>query len=166
MSVLRPATKEDKLLIENLYNLYRNDLSDFCDEFRFLDDDGFYSKGISEELLPFGDGVETYIITDYGCPAGLIVVTDERYAFEGCARKIEDLYVIRPARGKGLAVKAAREVTRACPGRWCLSIYKRNRPAKRFWDRFISEEGTLVCAVPDEDDTVCMMFDIKNTENS
>ena len=32
---LRPITENDRQLIENLFNLYRNDLSPYCGDFEF-----------------------------------------------------------------------------------------------------------------------------------
>ena len=81
---LRPAREQDRLLLENLFNLYRNDLSAYCGDFCALDENGYYDRGIADELLPFGDGVEPYIILENGRPAGLILVTDSRYALIGC----------------------------------------------------------------------------------
>ena len=99
---IRQATARDGELLENLFNLYRNDLSFCAKEFRYLDDKGYFDRGISAQLLPFGDGVETYIIEDCGHPAGLIVVTGGDYALPGCAYRFQELYLIRPARGRGL----------------------------------------------------------------
>lgn len=156
---LRRAEESDRLLIENLFNLYRNDISAYCDDFNCLDADGFFERGIADELLPFGDGVETYIIHEGACNLGLITVTDRAYALEGCAWRFQELYLIRPARSRGIAIEAARRLLEQKPGRWCLSVYKRNLPARRFWDRLINECGTLVCTMPGEDGMTDIVFD-------
>ena len=157
---LRPAAETDRLLIENLFNLYRNDISPYCGDFEYLGADGYFERGIASELLPFGDGVETYIICEGQKNLGLITVTDSSYALSGCSWRFQELYLIRPARGKGIAREAARSLLRQKGGRWCLSVYKSNHPARRFWDRLISENGTLIMTMPSEEEGMTdMVFD-------
>ncbi len=156
---LRPITENDRQLIENLFNLYRNDLNQYCGDFEFLDAEGFFEKGIADELLPFGDGVETWILCDGEKNLGLITVTDARYALEGCAWRFQELYLIRSARGRGLAHGAVRQLLQSRPGRWCLSVYKQNLPARKFWDSVIRENGTLICTMPGEDGMTDMIFE-------
>ena len=157
---LRKADARDARLIENLFNLYRNDLSPYAPEFRGLDGEGYFEWGISEQLLPFGDGVETYIISEDGLNLGLIVVTDARYAPEDCAWRFQELYLIRPARGKGLARQAALTLLNERPGRWCLSVYDLNVPARRFWESLIAERGILACTAPGEENMTDYVFDV------
>ena len=156
---LRPATARDGELLENLFNLYRNDLSFCAKEFRFLDDRGYFDRGISGQLLPFGDGVETYIIEEDGHPVELIVVTGEDYALPGCAWRFQELYLIRPARGRGLAFDAAAQLLRAHPGRWCLSVYTDNLPAYSFWKKLVSARGRLLSEAPGEDGMTDIIFE-------
>ena len=158
---LRRAGEADRALIENLFNLYRNDISAYCDDFRFVDKDGYFDPGIAGEILPFGDGVETYIIVDRGRNVGLITVTDKQYALEGCDWRFQELYLIRPARGRGLARAAAGQLLKEKGGRWCLSVYKQNLPARRFWDAFIRENGTLLLTMPGEEGMTDIVFDSK-----
>jgi len=161
---LRPVNENDANLIENLYNLYRNDLSDYCDDFQYLDGQGYFDKGISKEVLPFGEGVETYIIEDFGCPAGLVMVTDSSYALEGCDYCLQEMYLIRPARRKGLATKVMQQLLSQKQGRWCLSVYKRNLPAKTFWEKLIRENAVLVYSVPSAEGMIDMVFYTRNAE--
>ena len=164
---LRPATEGDRNLIENLFNLYRNDLNQYCGDFEFLDEDGYFEKGIADELLPFGDGVETFILCEGNKNLGLITVTDERYALEGCKWRFQELYLIRPARGRGLAHEAVRRLLKQKPGRWCLSVYKTNHPARKFWNSVIEEYGTLLLTMPGEEGMTEMVFEVgaKNQES-
>ncbi len=156
---LRPAQQRDGELLENLFNLYRNDLSFCAKEFRFLDGRGYFERGISRQLLPFGDGVETYIIEDESHPVGLIAVTGEAYALPGCAWRFQELYLIRPARGRGLALEAARGLLGSHPGRWCLSVYIDNLPAYAFWKKLISSNGRLISEAPGEEGMTDIIFE-------
>ena len=156
---LQRASERDRSLIENLFNLYRNDLNAYCGDFPCLDAEGYFEKGIADELLPFGDGVETYIIREGEMRFGLIVVTDSSYALSGCDWRFQELYLIRPARGRGIASAAAKQLLKEKGGRWCLSVYKLNHPARRFWDRLIRENGTLIMQIPGEEGMTDLVFD-------
>ena len=158
---LRRIGEDDRELIENLFNLYRNDLSLYSNDFQHLDARGYFEYGAANELLPFGDGVETYIIADKGDPVGIVVVTDSGYALDGCAWRFQELYLIRPARGKGLARAAASALLKLKPGRWCLSVYRKNTPARRFWDNLISGFGSYICTMPGEEGMIDIIFDTK-----
>ena len=156
---LRPVSEKDRQLIENLFNLYRNDLSAYCGDFESLDAEGWFERGIADELLPFGDGVETYIVCEGGKNLGLVTVTDASYALEGCAWRFQELYLVHAARGRGIARAACEELLRARPGRWCLSVYKTNLPARRFWDALIRDRGRLICTMPGEEGMTDLVFD-------
>ena len=156
---LRPVSGKDRALIENLFNLYRNDLSPYAGDFFDLDENGYFEYGAAEDVLPFGDGVETYIIEENARAVGLVMVTDESYALEGCSWRFQELYLVRAARGRGIARAACEELLRARPGRWCLSVYKTNLPARRFWDALIRDRGRLICTMPGEEGMTDMVFD-------
>lgn len=158
---LRPIVEGDRQLIEQLFNLYRNDLSVYCDDFEYLDGEGWFDRGIADELLPFGDGVETYILCEGPKNLGIVTVTSGEYALEGCAWRFQELYLIRPARGRGLARAAVKQLLQERPGRWCLSVYKKNLPARKFWDSVIREYGALICTMPGEESMTDIIFDTK-----
>ena len=158
---LRPVSERDRALLENLFNLYRNDIGAYCGDFEYLDGDGFFEKGIADELLPFGDGVETYIIGENGRNMGLVTVTDASYALAGCQWRFQELYLIRAARGRGLARAACAELLRRKPGRWCLSVYKKNLPARTFWEGLIRECGKPICSMPGEEGMTDMIFETR-----
>ena len=157
---LRPVNEGDRSLLENLFNLYRNDINEYCGEFEYLDGDGWFDKGIADELVPFGEGVETYILCEGRHNLGLVTVTDASYALEGCAWRLQEIYLIRAARGKGIAREAIGQLFHDRPGRWCLSVYKKNHPAKRFWDGIIRDLATLICTMPGEEGMIDMVFEV------
>ena len=47
------------------------------------------------------------------------------------------------------------------PGRWCLSVYRRNQPARAFWERLIAAQGTECEERPGEDDMLDLTFTAK-----
>ena len=56
---------------------------------------------------------------------------------------------------------AAEEMLSQKPGRWCLSVYKKNQPARAFWNRLIEARGNLVCQMPGEEGMTDLVFDTK-----
>lgn len=100
---IRPAEARDRTLLMNLFNLYQNELGAYCEDFGSIDENGYFAVRTVDDILPFGDGVFPYIILTDGAPCGLIMVTDARYALPGCNWCFQELYLIRAARGRGIA---------------------------------------------------------------
>ena len=156
---LRPVSEADRSLIENLFNLYQNDLSAYCSDFDYLDADGYFDRSACRDVLPFGDGVYGYIITENGKNAGFILMTDGTYALEKCDYSFQELYLVRPARGRGLALAAAHSLLKR--GRWCLSVYTDNLPARRFWDRLIALCGKNKRTRPGQNGMTDYFFEVE-----
>ena len=155
---LRPAAESDRLLIKNIFNLYQNDLSAYTSHFTVLDSEGYFCADASDDVLPFGDGIYPYIIEENAAPVGFILVTDGRNALEGCDFCFQELYLVRPARGRGIAKAAAEALLR--PGRWCLSAYAANLPARKFWEKLIAAHSGGFQTSPGEDGMVDYWFTI------
>lgn len=145
---IRPATERDRALIRNIFNLYQNELSEYSHEFTHLDENGYFAPDTVNEILPFGDGVFPYIVTDGGKNVGFVMVTDSRYALPGCDWRFEEFFLIKPARGKGAALKAAKLAMENRPGRWCLSVFTENARAKAFWKKLIADLGAEYAEAP------------------
>ena len=158
---IRPAEARDRTLLMNLFNLYQNELGAYCEDFGSIDENSYFAVRTVDDILPFGDGVFPYIILTDGAPCGLIMVTDARYALPGCNWCFQELYLIRAARGRGIAQAAASLAMNGRPGRWCLSIYRRNQPARAFWERLIAARGTECEERPGEDDMLDLTFTAK-----
>ncbi|MDN7673087.1 hypothetical protein QZM22_11290 [Burkholderia oklahomensis] len=54
---------------------------------------------------------------------------------------IAEFFILPHARGRGRGIAAARALWRAHPGRWEVSVMRRNAPAHRFWPRAIAAAG-------------------------
>lgn len=55
-----------------------------------------------------------------------------------------EFYIAPSARGRGHSVAAAVRVFSAHPGRWQLTVFERNTPARRFWPKAIAAAGAHV----------------------
>ncbi len=145
---LRPARESDRTLIKNIFNLYQNELCVYSDDFDCLDENGYFAPDTVSEILPFGNGVFPYIIEEDGRPVGFVMATDASYAPDGFDYCLEEIFLIRNRRKKGIADIAMREIFRNRPGRWTLEVYTKNAPAMSFWKRFLADnaENTASCS--------------------
>ena len=138
---VRPAEEHDRQLVKNIFNLYQNELCIYSDDFDALDENGFFAPDTVSEILPFGDGVFPYIIEENARPVGFVMATDASYAPEGFDYCLEEIFLIRNRRKKGIASAAMKEITKSRPGKWTLEVYKENTPAVSFWMRFLKENA-------------------------
>jgi len=144
MISIRPARESDRTLIKNIFNLYQNELCVYSGDFDALDENGYFAPDTVNEILPFGDGVFPYIIEENARPVGFVMATDASYAPDGFDHCLEEIFLIRNRRKKGIADIAMREIFKNRPGRWTLEVYTENAPALSFWKRFLLENA---CAV-------------------
>ena len=138
---VRPAEERDRQLVKNIFNLYQNELCIYSDDFDALDENGYFAPDTVSEILPFGDGVFPYIIEENARPVGFVMATDASYAPEGFDYCLEEIFLIRNRRKKGIASAAMKEITKSHPGKWTLEVYKENTPAVSFWMRFLKENA-------------------------
>ncbi|MBR3927421.1 MAG: GNAT family N-acetyltransferase [Clostridia bacterium] len=141
---IRPAGENDRLLIKNIFNLYQNELCIYSDDFDCLDENGYFAPDTVSEILPFGDGVFPYIIEENARPVGFIMATDSSFAPDGFDYCLEEIFLIRNRRKRGVADIAMKEIVKDRPGRWTLEVYTQNAPALSFWKRFLSENAECV----------------------
>lgn len=144
MISIRPAGEKDRLLVKNIFNLYQNELCVYSDDFDVLDENGYFAPDTVNEILPFGDGVFPYIIEEDARPVGFVMATDKTYAPEGFDYSLEEIFLIRNRRNRGIADIAMGEIMKDRPGRWTLEVYTKNLPALSFWKRFLSNNAEAV----------------------
>ena len=138
---VRPAEERDRQLVKNIFNLYQNELCIYSDDFDALDENGYFAPDTVSEILPFGDGVFPYIIEENARPVGFVMATDASYAPEGFDYCLEEIFLIRNRRKKGIASAAMKEITKSHPGKWTLEVYSENTPAVSFWMRFLKDNA-------------------------
>lgn len=138
---VRPAEERDRQLVKNIFNLYQNELCIYSDDFDALDENGYFAPDTVSEILPFGDGVFPYIIEENARPVGFVMATDASYAPEGFDYCLEEIFLIRNRRKKGIASAAMKEITKSRQGKWMLEVYSENTPAVSFWMRFLKDNA-------------------------
>ena len=137
-TTLRPAQERDRALIANIFNIYQHELSVYNDEITYLDENGYFAPDTADQILPFGDGVFPYIVEVDGKNAGILLITASPYAPDDCNWRVEEFFIVRAARGTGAALDAMRQIFSARPGKWNLSVFEKNAPARAFWTKLLA----------------------------
>ncbi len=138
------ATPADWQVLERLWQLYSHDLS----EFRGMTPapDGTFGRGHLASYTPDDRDVVAYLAEQGDRPVGFALVR----GVEHDARVMGEFFVVRSARGRGLARGFAEHVVRAHPGPWEIAFQDDNDKAARFWRRLGAEllQGTKEDARP------------------
>lgn len=148
------AGLSDKPAIENLFPLYLHDLSEFSaqevDEHgRFLCEGALNVWWEREVLFPFLIRADAQI-------AGFAFVCATPHVSHGRDYRLNEFFVLRGYRRRGVGLAAARAVFDRFPGRWEVGWLPSNEPAAEFWQRTIAHyapgrfEEACVMASPDE----------------
>jgi predicted acetyltransferase len=131
LTVLRAAAQERPLLARML-ELYQHDLSDIWDQ----DLDAHGEFGYDLDRFWRDPACAPYVFRAGGQPAGFALV-DARVRLPGGDLWMDQFFVMRKYRGRGVGRDAALAVFRAHPGRWQVGQMPANVAAQRFWRRTI-----------------------------
>jgi predicted acetyltransferase len=141
--------RKNKFIINNLYPLYLHDLAEIRNVLPnkygvFEDDEKYHTL---EQQIPVFDiwwekeGVLfPYLIKVDGLPAGFILVTTPPYLFDNCDFMINEIFILRPYRGKGIGENGVREVFNLHRGKWMLftTPTDKNLNTVSFWRKTLS----------------------------
>ena len=128
---LREVSSESKPIIERLYQFYRHDLSEFNQQdigengrFHHIDLDQYFSD---ESRKAFLFDVDASL-------AGFSLVNLASHEIEGeTAHNLDDFFVLRKFRRKGIGTCAAISLFHRYPGIWQVNKKTYNIPAMKFW---------------------------------
>lgn len=81
--------------------------------------------------------LQAFLIRWNGWPVGFAMVASPPNATPGVNYRLQELFVINKARGKGIATKAMRSLFDRLPGKWELAYDPKNTVATEFWQKFI-----------------------------
>jgi len=127
------ASPADRLPVYRMLELYQHDLSDIWDQ--DLDVHGEYGY----ELDRFWGRREAwpYVFRVESCLAGFALV-DKRVHIPGDDFWMDQFFVLKKYRRRGIGAQAARTVLDLHPGHWQVGQMPANTPAQAFWRQFIS----------------------------
>lgn len=137
------CSKKDKFIINNIYPLYLHDLSEIWE--RKTNQYGVFEendiKTLADQNAVFDiwwekpDVLFPYLITVDQLPAGLAFVATPPYVPSSADFYLNEFFVLRYYRGKGVGEQAAAKVFNQFRGSWELQTgaMPRNARAQKFW---------------------------------
>lgn len=160
--MLRVLQADDRPLIEQLWQLYRHDLSEARGS--LPDRAGRYRLGYLPAYFEMDPDRTGYLMTLNDGPVGFVLV---RGLLSG-PLMIAEFFVVRACRRQGVGTAAAEALIRAHPGRWEIAFQLANRGAPEFWRRLAervapgrwSEERRPVPDKPQIPPDCWVMFDV------
>jgi predicted acetyltransferase len=128
------ASPQDRPIVERLLQLYEYDVSDFMDE--DLDAEGVYQTTDTEAI--WRPGRHTILVKVDGKLAGFaLIARHQSYLGDGGTHLVEEFFVMRKYRRRGVGEHVARTLFDRFPGRWEVSTTHQNTAAQAFWRRVI-----------------------------
>jgi predicted acetyltransferase len=135
-----PARPEQRGLLENLFQLYVHDFSEFWAgrEDGELDETGrFGPYGPLDSYWRDADRI-ALILRWQGRPAGFALINRFTHLPGAVDRAMAEFFVVRKHRRTGLGARAARTLFSRYPGLWEVAVARRNTGAAAFWRAAIS----------------------------
>jgi len=127
-SSLRPATPEDRPVLERLWQLFAHDVSERSG--MLPGPDGAFPTERLVAAFEDADRQPHLVVLD-GHPVGFAVVR----GLDAPARVVNAFFVVRSVRRRGIGREAARAVLALRPGAWEIPFQDDNTPAVAFWRR-------------------------------
>jgi len=126
--------KDAEAVIINLLELYLHDMAEW---FKFdINQDGLYGYDM-EPHWQKGDAVNLLLVDDI--PAGFaFIARPDEWIKEVNALEIEEFFLVRSHRHKGIADYFATLLWDQHPGPWLIRVFEANLPGVPFWRRIIS----------------------------
>jgi len=129
---VRVARPTDRLPISRMLELYQHDLSDIWDQ--DLDSHGEYGYALDKYWNE--EGCHPFVVTANGKYAGFALVDQAvRIGTEGYW--MDQFFVLKKYRRKGVGDLLAKSVFAALPGRWEVGQMPQNHAAQAFWRKVI-----------------------------
>jgi predicted acetyltransferase len=145
---LMPSTSETAHQILNLYPLYLHDLSEFSGE--LPNRHGIYEPENSVRTLAEQSSLAyqtvwwqkpnvlfPFLVTTEGTPIGFAMLSTPPFTEPDVDFKIQEFFIVRSCRNKGVGERAAIELFGRFSGRWEAAVLPGNEKARNFWSRTI-----------------------------
>jgi predicted acetyltransferase len=123
---LQPLGASDQILVENLWQCYQHDLSEFRGS--LPGPDGRYKNSRIATYLSSPDR-SAFLITVDEAPAGFVMIREH----DDSSHVLGEFFVVRPLRRQGLGRTVATDIISSHRGRWEIAFQDANERAARFW---------------------------------
>ncbi len=130
---VRSALPQDHLPVQRMLELYQHDLSDLWDQ--DLDERGEYGYGL-DRYWNRAPGCHAFVALMAGRHAGFALV-DPAVRIGPHGHWMDQFFVLRKYRRRGVGQQLARSVFAAVPGRWEVGQMPGNVAAQAFWREVI-----------------------------
>ena len=124
-------------ILENLYQLYRYDLSEFNEQ--DIQENGLFPH---DELIQYVEDskyLSQFILVDQAL-AGFILINMKSHESKGeMVKNLDDFFILGRFRRKGIGKESATKLFKNYPGYWQVNKKTYNRPAMLFWRKVICE---------------------------
>jgi predicted acetyltransferase len=147
--------REKRSALENLFQLYVHDFSDFMAPEKQVDvqDDGRFPHYPPLDAYWRDADHEVAFIRAGGALAGFVLINGHAHSGEPCDFSMAEFFVVRKYRRHGVGHAAALAAITARPGQWDIAVSRRNLGAQAFWRRVAAEiAGDAVEALDRNDD--------------
>jgi predicted acetyltransferase len=133
---LQRATIDDESLVANLLELYMHDMSEFFP--LKLNRHGRFCYERLSQYWSQPDSRQAYIVRADDEIAGCALVARGSVAStDPAALDLNEFFVLRSHRRKGVGQRAANLVWNQQPGKWVVRVARTNQRALHFWDATI-----------------------------
>lgn len=143
MRVTLEAAAARRETVENLFQLYVHDFSDFWPSRQVeIGEDGRFPPYPPLAAYWSEAGAEPLLIRADGHVAGFALIDRQSHSGQPTEFNMGEFFVARPYRREGVGRAAACAAIGARPGLWEIAVARRNLPAQPFW-RGVAREAAL-----------------------
>ena len=135
---VRPASADDRPVLERLWLLFRHDLSRFTGALPRADGT-FRSERLEAALMD--PGWAAYLASRGDCPVGFAFVR----SLERQPHVLNSFFTVAAVRGTGVGSALAQHVLTRHPGRWEVAFQEANTVAAHFWRKLAAAHDPQWC---------------------
>lgn len=153
---LEIAAPGQRVALENLFQLYTHDFSDFWFDRSDgeLRDDGRFDQYVAlDDYWAKADHIPV-LMRAGGSLAGFVLINAFAHSGLPVDFSIAEFFVVRKHRRAGVGLAAATAIIRARPGQWEAAVARRNTTALRFWRRVAATVAGSGLDETDHDDDI------------
>jgi len=134
---LTPASVKQRDVIENLWQLYTHDFTEYIDE--QVNEHGLFPFDFDFRRYWEQAGFFPYLARVHGRIAGFSLVSSRIHYASGPGRHVDEFFVLRRYRGRGIGRSLAFQTFDTYQGYWEVSEIGPNLPAQAFWRKVIGD---------------------------
>lgn len=139
---LVPAERSQIVVLKHFWQLYLHDFSEFMepgDEGAEVDEQGLFNYDFPLERYFDNPRFWAYLASVRGYLAGFVLISDRVRFRRGPGRYVDEFFVLRRYRRKGIGRALAFQTFETFQGYWEVAEIPGNKPAQTFWRQVIGD---------------------------